>query len=165
MRPSASPSETKRMPPHKSYILFCCSAAFVHTKWLNLSGVICLGTDLSHLSTTMDLLTTYFWICFFPVSDPRLSLTRSVCKHTGIQAFTSTINTLFKGKAALSNWDGFPPQVIWKSLFGSAENTSLFFCVYHLRTSNSVQNEIHTRTKAHSRLHASQWHTTIQNSS
>lgn len=95
MRPSASPSETKRMPPHKSYILFCCSAAFVHTEWLNLSGVICLGTDLSHLSTTMDLLTTYFWICFCPVSDPRLSLTRSVCKHAGVQAFTSTINTLF----------------------------------------------------------------------
>lgn len=127
MRPSASPSGTKTMAPHKSYILFCCSAAFVHTEWSNLNNVICLGTDLSHLSTTMA--APYFWICFFPVSDPRLSLTRAVCKHTSIRAFTQPSTHCLKGKQPFETGTGSPHRLFGRVYLEVRKTLSVFLCV------------------------------------
>lgn len=136
MRPSVSPSETTTMSPHQSYILFCCSAAFLHTERLRLNGIICLGTDCSHLTTAMA--APYFWICLFPVSDLRLSVTRSANKQTFRRSHQPSTHCL-RGKQPFQTGTDPPPH----RLFGNAENTSLFFCLYHLRTNNSAQNEIH----------------------
>lgn len=156
MRPSASPSQTKTMSPHRSSILFCCSTAFLQSERLLLKNVIRLGTDSSHPSTTMA--APYFSASSLFLTFVCLSLALQTHRPPGVHInHQHTVS----GEISPLKLGWIPPP---NRLFGSAENTQkkVCFSVRVISGQTTAHKMKNTRTKDHSRLHASQWHTSLQ---